>query len=64
MNNESDEYYNKKIDTELKKKELEEKYGMHFSENGNVQPELESEWLNSIEAFEEQYENAKKNYSF
>lgn len=60
MNNESDEYYNKKIDTELKKKELEEKYGMHFSENGNVQPELESEWLNSIEAFEEQYENAKK----
>ena len=60
MNTESNEYYNKKIDTELKKKELEEKYGMHFSENSNVSPELENEWLNSIEEFEVQYENAKQ----
>lgn len=42
----SDDYYNKKIDVELKKKELAEKYGAHFGQAGsNLPPELESEWL-------------------
>lgn len=64
MKTESNEYYNKKIDNELKKKELAEKHGSHFSENNNISPELESEWLNSIETFEIQYENAKRTTVF
>ena len=59
MSTKSDEYYDKKIDNELKKKELEKKHGAHFSENSDMPSELESEWLNSIEAFELQHENAK-----
>lgn len=59
MNTKSNEYYDKKIDNELKKKELEKKHGAHFSENSDMPLELESEWLNSIEAFELQHENAK-----
>lgn len=59
MSTKSDEYYDKKIDNELKKKELEKKHGAHFSENSDMPLELESEWLNSIEAFELQHENAK-----
>jgi len=60
MDTKSNEYYNKKIDTELKKKELEEKYGAHFSENSKISPELENKWLNSIEEFEVQFENANQ----
>lgn len=60
MNSKSNEYYDKKIDNELKKKELEKKHGAFFSESSDMPLELESEWLNSIEAFEQQYENAKK----
>ena len=32
MREKEDDYYNKKIENGLKKKELEEKYGAHFSE--------------------------------
>ncbi|GAB1452493.1 hypothetical protein MASR2M47_25490 [Draconibacterium sp.] len=60
MNAKSNEYYDKKIDNELKKKELEKKHGAHFSGNSEIPLELESAWLNSIEAFEQQYVNAKK----
>lgn len=56
----SDDYYNKKIDLELKKKELAEKYGAKFGQAGNLPPELENEWLNHIEQFEQQYKDAKQ----
>ena len=60
MSVKSNDYYDKKIDNELKKKELEKKHGAYFSENNDIPPELESAFLNSIEAFEQQYENAEK----
>lgn len=60
MRNKLNDFYDKKIDNELKKKELEEKYGAHFSDKSSLQPEVESEWLNSIEAFEDQLENAER----
>lgn len=58
MSKKEDDYYDRKIDNGLKKKELEEKYGAHFSEFKELPPELENQWLNSIEAFEEQFDNA------
>ena len=57
MSNIDDYNYNKKIDNELKKKEIEEKYGARFSQTGDLSPELESKWLESIEQFEQQYDN-------
>ncbi|WP_372949028.1 hypothetical protein [Mariniphaga sp.] len=60
MNKKEDDYYDKKIDNGLKKKELEEKYGAHFSEFNELSPEMENQWLNSIEAFEKQFDNAKR----
>ncbi len=59
MNNTENDNYNQKIDNELKKKELEEKYGAHFNQESNISPELESEWLKNIEKFEEQFNNAQ-----
>lgn len=59
MNNTENDNYNQKIDNELKKKELKEKYGAHFNEESNISPELESEWLNHIEKFEQQFNNAE-----
>jgi hypothetical protein len=47
--------YNQEIDNGLKKKELERKYGAHFSQSGNLSPEMENEWLKHIEKFEEQF---------
>lgn len=60
MDSFSDDYYDKKIDIELKKKELEKKYGAHFSQADNISPELENEWLDHIEQFEQQFNNAEK----
>lgn len=60
MSKKEDDYYNKKIDNGLKKKELEEKYGAHFSEFNELPPEMENQWLNSIEEFEKQFDNAKR----
>jgi hypothetical protein len=59
MENHSNDYYNKKIDIELRKKELESKYGASFSESESLSPELESKWLDNIEQFEQQYDNAE-----
>lgn len=59
MTHKSDDYYNQKIDNELKKKELEEKHGAFFSNNGNLTPEFEGQWLENIEAFEKQYDKAE-----
>lgn len=59
MEKQSNEYYNKKIDIELRKKELERKYGVSFSESESLSPELESEWLNYVEQFEQQFDKAK-----
>jgi len=45
---------------DAKKKELEEKYGAYFpEEQSDIPPEIESEWLNSIEEFERQSKNAR-----
>ncbi len=45
-----------------KKKEISEKYNASFVSGGkdSLPPELEAEWLNQIEEFEEKYENAKQ----
>jgi hypothetical protein len=59
MSKKADDYYDKKIDNELKKKELEEKYGAHFSESNELPPEMENQWLNSIDEFEKQFDKAK-----
>lgn len=60
MAKKADDDYNKKIDNELKKKELEQKYGAHFSEFKELSLEMEHQWLNSIEEFEKQFDNAKR----
>lgn len=57
MENFSNDEINKKIDLELRKKELEEKYGSSFSQtDSNIPPELENAWLDHIEQFEQQFE--------
>ncbi|HCA80893.1 MAG TPA: hypothetical protein DEP53_14285 [Bacteroidetes bacterium] len=46
---------------QAKKREIEEKYGARFSkEESAIPPDVESEWLNYIEEFERQFENAKR----
>lgn len=46
---------------EAKKKELEEKFGAKFGEtNNDLPPEIESQWLNNVQEFEIQFENAKR----
>ena len=55
MSNTENYNNNKKIDNELKKKEIEEKYGASFSQSGNLPPAIEGQWLESIEQFEQQY---------
>jgi hypothetical protein len=53
----SNDQINKKIDIELKKKELEKKYeATFFINDSNISPELEDEWVNHIEQFEQQFE--------
>ncbi len=60
MNKKTNDYYDKKIDNELKKKEIEKEFGAHFVKlNEDLPPEIESAWLNSVQEFEKQYENAK-----
>ena len=59
MNKSENDYYNQKIDNELKKKELEKKYGSHFSHVSNLPTEIENEWLNNIEKFEQQFNNSE-----
>lgn len=55
------EQIDQKIDNELKKKDLSEKYGAFFSKSNDELPiEIESAWLNSVEEFEKQYENAAR----
>ncbi len=45
---------------ESKKRELEEKYGMDFSKGeSKAPPEIEGQWLNYIDRFEQQFEHAK-----
>lgn len=51
----TDDSYDKKIDNGLKKKKLEKEYGAKFISESNLSPEIESEWLNNIEQFEQQY---------
>ena len=46
---------------EAKKKEISEKFGAQFGQGeAKIPPEIESQWLNNIEQFELQYENAKR----
>lgn len=46
---------------EAKKRGLAQKYGAQFGDMGsNLPPGLESRWLNYIEEFESQFENAKR----
>ena len=42
-------------------KELSEKFGAQFGEGETkIPPEVESQWLNNIEDYERQYQNAKR----
>jgi hypothetical protein len=59
MNNSKNDNYNQKIDNELKKKELEDKYSAHFSQRSYLPTEIENEWLNNIEKFEQQFNNSE-----
>ena len=59
MENQSNDYYDKKIDVGIRKKELEKKYGASFGQSENLSPELESKWLNNIEQFEQEYSKAE-----
>jgi len=43
------------IDIEIKKLELEAKYGARFVNVEDLPKEVEMEWLNYIEKFEEEY---------
>jgi len=55
-----DQEIDRKIDNELKKRDLTKKYGASFSNiNDDLSPEIENIWLNNIEEFEKQYEKAK-----
>lgn len=46
---------------QAKKRELEEKYGAFFSESESQLPaEIESQWLDSIDEFEHQYEDSRR----
>ena len=47
---------------EHKRQELNDKYGANFSSESNPQmpPEMESEWLDHIDEFERQFENAEQ----
>jgi hypothetical protein len=47
-------------ENEIKKLKLSASKDAHFSRNDELPPEIENEWLNHIEAFEEQYENAEQ----
>jgi len=60
MKKQSDKDMDRRIDNGLKRQELEKKYGAKFGENSELPPDVESEWLNYIEKFEEQFENAKQ----
>ncbi|MEA1874633.1 MAG: hypothetical protein U9N51_09450 [Bacteroidota bacterium] len=60
MKNQSDKDIDRKIDNELKKKALEKKYGAMFGGTTDLPLEIEKQWLDHIEAFEEKYENAER----
>lgn len=60
MKKNEDDKLNQKIDNELKKKELADKYGADFGSESNLSPELENEWLNYIEEFEKQFQNTEQ----
>lgn len=61
MSEKSNADYNRKIDNELKKKELEKKYGAMFGgSDTNLSPQAESDWLQYIEKFEEEFSVAKR----
>ncbi len=46
---------------EAKKRELEEKYGADFHDkNSKLPPEVEGQWLDYIEQFEQQFQNAER----
>lgn len=59
MQNPKKDKYNLKIDNEIKKKELEDQYGASFINSSNIPPELESEWLKSVDEFEQQFKKQK-----
>lgn len=45
---------------QAKKREIAEKYGARFSEESDLDPEIESKWLTGIEEYERQYKNARR----
>src|SRR3990172_2830920 len=49
-----------KLLNQAKKRELAQKYGARFSENSEIPPEVESQWLDNIEEYERQFEDARR----
>jgi len=45
---------------QARKRELAEKYGARFSEESDLDPDIESKWLDSIEAYERQYKDSRR----
>ncbi len=64
MNNPDDDFQDRiqRIMNEYKREEIADKYGAHFSEGSNpdLSPEIEAQWLNYVEEFERQFENATR----
>ncbi len=58
-NQEMDSDERLRMENEIEKLKLTGQYGAKFSENSDLPPEIESEWLNHIKKFEEQFENAE-----
>ncbi len=60
MSKKSDKDIDKIIDNGLKRQSIKKKYGPIFGGTTDLPPEVEKQWLDYIEAFEEQYENAAR----
>jgi hypothetical protein len=60
MKSKSNKSISDSIDNGLKRNEMEEKFGAKFGMIGDVSPEIEKEWLKSVEAIEEQYRNSNR----
>lgn len=60
MSKKSDKDIDKIIDNGLKRNALMEKYGAVFGGESSLDPELEAQWLDYLEAFESRYENAAR----
>jgi hypothetical protein len=63
MNDSQDDFQDRiqRIMNDYKRQEITERYGGQFSEpNPDLSPDVEAQWLNNIDEFEHQFQNAKQ----